>query len=434
MKQLPLFNRILNLGISYAKDDHDRRLIRLNNFASLAAIFFLIPTIYFLSDIGNEKVFAILIAAMLAALMLSFYLNISGNNQIGALIIQLTSIGTTSIVVFYSNVQTGVPLTNLVVAIGSNYLFKKKSWKVIMSLLSLIVFFILGYYQYKYLPFDDKEYFISSSLLVFLFMITQYSISQNDKYQKKIETQNHEIAKQRDHLEELNKTKNRFFSIISHDLRGPMNILIGFNTIIKDHISKNYNTKSDQRLDEINQYLTNSANQVLNLLDSLLKWAMKEEGVIPNNPEKLDLNECIIENIQMLELQADSKNITISFQAQNQEFVFADKNSLMTIIRNLSSNALKFTPENGVISFNVDSIEGLRVLSVTDTGVGIPKNKLATLFKIDEKKSTIGTQGEKGTGLGLNLVYDFVKMNKGKIEVESEIAKGTTFNVFLPKV
>ena len=249
---------------------------------------------------------------------------------------------------------------------------------------------------------------------------------------KKIESQNEKIVNQRDHLEELNSTKNRFFSIISHDLRGPMNALIGLNEVMKDHLKRNYKADDDEQLKEIQNHLNISARRVTTLLDNLLQWALKEEGVLNFKSEKISIKDCIDESIKILQLQADSKGIKLIDNSTTEEQVLADRNSLLTIIRNLTSNALKFTPDNGSVTFSVEKNDQYIVLVIADTGVGIAPDMIGKLFDINEEKIKGGTRGEMGTGLGLNLVHDLVTMNNGKVEVRSEVNKGTTFSVSLP--
>lgn len=250
---------------------------------------------------------------------------------------------------------------------------------------------------------------------------------------QELEEQKKELQNAKDHLEKLNKTKTRFFSIISHDLRGPMSVLIGFNVLIRDHLKRTYNIQNDFKLDEITGYLEKTANQLLQLLDGLLKWALKEEGMMPYHPTNIELRGAVEEIIEVIRPQAIAKKIQInSFFDDEEVYIWADKNSLMTILRNLTSNAMKFTPEKGNITIEVEKLDKKVRIDVIDTGIGISEEKMEYLFDVNESKVSKGTKGEKGTGLGLNLVKDFVKMNGGEITVESRVGKGSKFSVFLP--
>jgi signal transduction histidine kinase len=236
------------------------------------------------------------------------------------------------------------------------------------------------------------------------------------------------LARQKIELEDLNETKDKFFSIISHDIRGPVASFQGIGHLIKFFVE----SKETNQLLEVADHIDQSVDQLSKLLDNLLAWAMQQQGSFPNVPEKLDLNEISNDLVKTLGNMAESKKITLTSTISESIHLWADKNSTMTILRNLVNNSLKFTPEGGSVTIAAKQIEGMAEISVSDTGVGIPKEKLDKLFKLQDKKSTYGTSGEKGLGLGLQLVYEFMEMNNGSIEVESEEGKGTTFIIRLP--
>ncbi len=265
-----------------------------------------------------------------------------------------------------------------------------------------------------------------------LVLVIYFFLRAKQRTNRQLVELNQEIKSQRDSLEALNQMKTRLFSIISHDLRGPMSTFIGFYDLLSNHIEKHYKVDGDEQLKKMQIHMHDSSNRALQLMDSLLKWALKEEDAIPYHPKKLDLQRVIFETVESLSPQALAKDIKLESTVAEPMHVWADKNSLMTIFRNLVNNALKFTPENGNVQIAARTEEENVVVTVADSGIGIPQEKLANLFDMDEKKVTRGTKGEKGSGLGLNLVYDFVRMNKGTIEVISEEGKGTTFSVVLP--
>ncbi|MEO9484572.1 MAG: ATP-binding sensor histidine kinase [Ekhidna sp.] len=241
-----------------------------------------------------------------------------------------------------------------------------------------------------------------------------------------------ELKKEHDKLDVANKTKTKFFSIISHDLRGPIANLMGLNELTKYHIIETYDAKDDEQLEKISGYLKDSTDQVVSLLDNLLSWALKEEGVMPFNPSLLNIKACLDENISLMLPQAQSKSIALQVQCDDSIEAYLDKNSFKTILRNLTSNAIKFTAENGNVDFAA-GVEGKElILTVSDTGIGIEKEEILKIFELRDDKVKSGTKGERGTGLGLNLVHDFVKTNGGNITVESEVGKGTTFRMHFP--
>ncbi|MEQ8471585.1 MAG: ATP-binding protein [Marinoscillum sp.] len=229
-------------------------------------------------------------------------------------------------------------------------------------------------------------------------------------------------------LSHLNQTKDKFFSIISHDLRGPVSSFMGISRLIK-HMVK---AKEMDQLLEVADDIDESVLRLSELLDNLLSWAMQQQGHFPNVPEKIHLQEAAHDLVKTLDTMAKSKSINLKTGIDEPIELWADKNTTMTILRNLVNNALKFTPEHGEVTITAKEIKGFAHIRVSDTGVGIPKEKVETLFKLQDKKSTYGTSGEKGLGLGLQLVYEFVEMNHGSISVNSREGQGTTFEIRLP--
>ncbi|MBV6645792.1 MAG: tetratricopeptide repeat-containing sensor histidine kinase [Cyclobacteriaceae bacterium] len=236
------------------------------------------------------------------------------------------------------------------------------------------------------------------------------------------------LENQKIELESLNQTKDRFFSIISHDLRGPISAFHGISRMIKFLVT----TKKTDDLLSLAEDIDQSVDRLSDLLDNLLTWAMQQQGHFPNVPEKVNLNELSEELVKTLANMAEGKSIMLQSQMDGDIDLWVDRNTTMTIIRNLVNNALKFTPEGGTVEVMGQVADGKAVVVVKDTGVGMPADKLDNLFKLQDKKSTYGTSGEKGLGLGLQLVYDFVQMNDGDIMVESEEGKGTAFEITLP--
>ncbi len=236
------------------------------------------------------------------------------------------------------------------------------------------------------------------------------------------------LEEQKAQLERLNTTKDKFFSIISHDLRGPVHAFSGISRLIKYAVED----KNQEELIEIADHVDKTADDLSGLLDNLLNWALQQQGHFPNVPEKIEVEELGNELKGIFSNMARAKNIELTTVAPNNLALWADKNTTRTIFRNLVNNALKFTPEGGKVSILAESNGKSATITVQDTGVGIAEEELKRLFEMDGKKSAYGTAGEKGLGLGLQLVYEFVEMNKGTIEVESEVGKGTRFIVNLP--
>ncbi len=242
--------------------------------------------------------------------------------------------------------------------------------------------------------------------------------------------QKEELQTQREQLETLNQTKDRFFSIISHDLRGPIGAMSTLPFLFREYMDN----EDMESFRELVGHLDTSVQQISHLLDNLLEWAMSQQGGIPYQPEKLSLSDIFRELHNTFAPMAVSKNLQLSVSSEGGIVAWADKNSLLTILRNLLNNAVKFTAPGGTINLSATGTDEEAVIIVSDTGVGMKKEQLENLFQLRDNKSTPGTENEKGVGLGLSLVCDFVHMNNGTIDVESEPGKGTRFIVKIPSV
>ncbi|MBN2104069.1 hybrid sensor histidine kinase/response regulator [bacterium] len=232
----------------------------------------------------------------------------------------------------------------------------------------------------------------------------------------------------REALKEANATKDRFFSIIAHDLRAPFSTLIGFSEFLIEDYTK---MEDAVKRDIINDILSVS-RQSYQLFENLLAWARSQTGSLEFHPEKIELRRLIEENISFMQKTAKEKEIALSSQVPENLWVLIDRNMILTVIRNLISNAVKFTPRKGCITLSAESIDHKCQVSVADTGVGIPDEIQNQLFKVGNHISTIGTENEEGSGLGLILCYEFIKRNQGHIRIESEPGKGSRFLFTLP--
>jgi len=236
------------------------------------------------------------------------------------------------------------------------------------------------------------------------------------------------VEEQNEELKVLNDTKNRFFSIISHDLKNPFNIIMGFSEVLKD----GYNSYSDkERLHYITE-INNSSKVVYGLLDNLLQWSSIQLNGITLKKEEVNIKSLINEIISTQELNAKEKKIIIKNIVDEGVIINIDKQSVYTIITNLISNAIKFSFEESEIIVSTIVKDNQITFSVKDFGVGIEKNVADKLFKIHKNHSTLGTKKEKGNGLGLVLSKEITEQNNGKIWINSEANKGSTFYVSFP--
>ncbi len=241
---------------------------------------------------------------------------------------------------------------------------------------------------------------------------------------------NDKITQQNVELQQLNATKDKFFSIISHDLKGPLNSLTSFSGLLINY----FDSLSKEEIQNLAKDLDKSLKNLFALLENLLEWSRSQTGAIEFKPERFDLSEVIRQNIELLTAQAGVKEISLSYAHEQPVTVHAHKNSVNTVIRNLISNAIKFTPKGGTITVTANAGNEDALISITDTGVGMSAEVMQKIFRIDTKHSTKGTADEKGTGLGLVLCKDFVEKNNGSIGVHSEEGKGSTFYFTLPIV
>jgi len=244
-----------------------------------------------------------------------------------------------------------------------------------------------------------------------------------------ISNQSEAIMQQRDELEIANATKDKFFSIIGHDLRGPIGNIQTFFNLVVEH----YKDEIDPQLMKIFSSVNASAQQTYALLDNLLTWARSQRGTLDFIPLKNNLFIVVENNLHLLQAKASEKKITISNLLPKELICEFDFYMIDTVIRNLLSNAIKFTNIDGKINVEGKINSDMSEISVIDTGIGISQEIIDDLFKIDIKHNTyVGTNGEKGTGLGLILCYEFIEKHKGKIWAESELNVGSKFIFTLP--
>ena len=229
-------------------------------------------------------------------------------------------------------------------------------------------------------------------------------------------------------LFKLNADKDRFISILAHDLKSPFNSILGFLDLLTDNVR----TYEIDKIEKLINVISASAKNTFNLLEDILMWVRSNSGKLACEQLSVSLSESCNSVIENMELAAKNKNISINYFSDGEIFVFVDRNMLHTILRNLISNAIKFTNENGKISVYAEHDKSTATITVSDNGVGISPDTLLKLFKITEKITTNGTANEKGTGLGLLLCKEFVEKHGGRIWVESELGKGSAFKFTLP--
>jgi PAS domain S-box-containing protein len=238
-----------------------------------------------------------------------------------------------------------------------------------------------------------------------------------------------EKVEYREQLQESNDTKDKFFSILAHDLKNPMAQLVSYSELLQNEAIKNKN----EQISKYAEVISRSSNRINDMLDELLIWSRAQMGKIVLNPQPINILMLIEKNVHLLREMTDNKGIKIKIASNVNKNVFADLESVNIVLRNLLTNAIKFTPNEGVITVKTSLKTPHQLLiEIEDSGVGITAEKLESIFSLNSDDSTTGTKSEKGTGLGLNLCKEFVELNKGQIGARSELCEGSTFYFTLP--
>jgi signal transduction histidine kinase len=302
---------------------------------------------------------------------------------------------------------------------------------VLTYIIVLFVFIQTALIMYKWVrAFKEKEKLQSELAFVNrnLEQLVNERTQELKKRNEEVEKQSSMIAIQNKQLSDTIQLKNRIFSVIAHDLRSPVvNILYMLNLLKEKEYKEKYDTFANSSI----QY----AQMVISLLENMLVWGRDQENKIKYSPGRRDLSDIILTNLSIFKETSDKKEISVNFTQVGNSIAFFDKDLLDIIIRNLLSNAVKYTPRGGRISIllkDKTNKSEVVMLKICDNGIGIPEVKQKYLFTATEIESTPGTENEKGTGLGLKLCHELVKINHGSISVESKEGEGTCFIITLP--
>ena len=238
----------------------------------------------------------------------------------------------------------------------------------------------------------------------------------------------HNMQSMNESLQELNATKDKFFSIIAHDLKSPFATVIGFSDVLLERVRDN----NYEEAEEIAEIIKSSSERAMDLLMNLLQWSRSQTGRMEYNPNQVPIHALVEKVCETLNDTAKQKSILLLKEIPSEKSIFADPAMISTVIRNLTSNAIKFTNPGGKITISAEMKPGEWLITVTDNGVGIPESITPKIFNIGGNVSTTGTQNEQGTGLGLILCKEFIEKHGGEIWVESEIDKGSSFHFTIP--
>ena len=353
--------------------------------------------------------------------------------------------------VYLGGLNLGIELFFILYGILSVFFIQNISHMLFSIGLSMVSYFMLAVvlknYQYQ-LESANLAFFLFNQVIAIafifygLFLIKQensgyqWSILRKNrelhKYNLEIEKQKAVIAEKAEQLQqqtvqltELNSLKNKLFSVISHDLKTPMYALRNLFQNVKD-----YNLPAEE-IKNLLPDVVNELNYTTGLMENLLQWAKSQMQSNSVRPQQLDIYQIVTEVMQLLTIQAEPKGIKLECHPDQHLFVYADRDMINLVLRNLISNSIKFTPDNGKITVRARERRAFIEVSVTDTGVGMNKETLDKLF--NEYYTSKGTSNESGTGLGLMLCKEFLAKNGGQLKVESEEGLGSTFTFTLPR-
>ena len=251
---------------------------------------------------------------------------------------------------------------------------------------------------------------------------------QRKRLERLVVERTNEIQRKNDQLKDLNSTKDKLFSIISHDLRSPFSAILGFQDLL---VNNYFEYSEDERIDMIRQVHT-TTNQVYSLVENLLSWAKIQTSNIHQYPVVFNVKEIVLDKLGLYRKIAETKGISFNDQLPDDLVAFADINLLRTTLRNLVNNSIKFTSVGGNILITAIRDNHFIKISVVDSGTGMTQEQIDSLFNLEKTRSKHGTNGEEGSGLGLVLCKEFTERNKGSITVESQPGKGSTFSFTVP--
>lgn len=254
--------------------------------------------------------------------------------------------------------------------------------------------------------------------------------AREDEYLVQLREKNRELEESNHQQESAINSKNRFFSIIAHDLRNPFQVVLGYTGLLLD----NFDNMSIEEVKEYFKDIETATGQLMRLLDNLLLWSRTQTKAVVMRSDNLDLHTLAENTLALIQVNASKKDVTLKSHILPFTIAHADRDMIFTILRNLMTNAVKFTPGGGTVQLSAIPIEHNMIrVTVKDSGIGMSKENQSKLFRTDMSFSHKGTAGEEGTGLGLVLCHEFVQQHNGQIWVESELNEGSEFHFTIPR-
>lgn len=283
-------------------------------------------------------------------------------------------------------------------------------------------------FGYLVKPFNERELHAAIEMGLYRHKTEAKLQKHQEILEEKVVERTSQLQKANTQLRDINLSKDKFFSIISHDLKSPFTSLLSLSeTLLLD-----FDDIGKEDIKGFLFHLNRSARHLYRLLENLLQWSTLQTDGMSFEPAKINLENLVIETIGIFSEMANRKKIKLNWEIAEDEYVFADENMLNSTLHNLISNALKFTKPDGKVIISSKKMDDYIEVSVSDDGVGISEENQKKLFRIDINYSTLGTNSETGSGLGLIICEEFVKRNNGVLKVESEIGKGSVFTFTVP--
>lgn len=387
----------------------------------------------FINLILSSSIIAVIIPFVLSAMLVVVYYFVRFRNIINPFIFPLVvaaHIGISIIWIFNGGINGSNSFVALVVLILTLIIVpkNKKLFVLFFFLLVNTIIYLIQFYRPELIinfPSERERWVDNYITLIycsfFIYLIIRFLHRNYSSEREKVEKSEKQLSR-------LIADKDQLISILAHDLKSPFNGLLG----LSDILSKNAGSYSPEKIELLAKRINQSAQSTYSLLEDLLLWTSSQSGKIAFEPQSINLHNICKEIAGELESSAGSKKITIKNGVQEELNLYADRRMIKTILRNLISNAIKFTRAGGQIDiFSIYSGSN-HLVSVTDNGIGIPPKKLSKLFDINQVISTPGTSNESGTGLGLLICKEFVEKHNGNIWAESEESQGSTFYFTIP--
>jgi len=471
-----LFGAILNLGIDESTSIDDAKRVRIVNgisfwggtvmiIVSLVVFILFLPYQKFDFSLINDLLFGqvdakitawtnfkvaypILDAFLGLVCFLILYLN--AKKYWETAVFMLCAFATLYTSLYYLIGGIKIVFLYFIPAILPIVFYKKKATYISFGVANLIILFaislvlnnnnsLLHFPTGNYLPIFTINIFFAFTIILLILINFKNQITENEKVlaeqNRDLQLMTQEIRNQRDELksnnvklEVMNATKDKFFSIIAHDLINPFNSILGFSDLL-------VKSQTDNKMKDSAAYASiihASARNAFSLLENLLEWSRSQTGGITYNPQNIDFERLVQKSVNLCKSLAEVKGIEMQISNLKNISIKADENMLNTVMRNLITNAIKYTPKGGKVIISAQLSKSFLEVAVTDTGIGMSNEIMSKLFKIHQIKSVEGTNKEKGTGLGLFLCKTFIENHGGKIWVESELGKGSCFRFTIP--